>query len=132
MRFTSMEPVTLLAIAVIVSAGAGFGAGWGLKPHADTEEILHAHSQSLDAVLDGQTEMLTEITRPVVIDAGIRDKLSDIPPACGASGDPMSVACMVQACWAYGQSAAQRPECSDLQDELVRLCKEQCAEEVAP
>ncbi len=123
-----MTPTVILALAVILSAGAGFGAGWGLKPDAETEEILAAHSQSLDAVLDGQTEMLTEINRPVVLDAGIRDRLSGTPPACGDA--PRSMECILLSCWAAGQSTANRPECDDIKDEIIRRSKVSCPEVV--
>lgn len=119
-----MDPLT--AIVLLAVASAGFGAGWGLKPRADTEEVLQAHSQSLDAVLDGQTELLTEINRPVVVDASIRDKLSDTPPACLESSRSME--CLLLSCWAAGQSTANRPECDDLKDEVIRLSQQHCAD----
>ena len=115
-----MEPLT--AIVLLVVAGAGFGAGWAVKPGADTEEILHAQSQSLDAVLDGQTELLTELHRPVVIDAELRSQLADVPVQCrtDAGGDPMSVPCQWATCLQYGQSSAQRPECREVEALMVQ------------
>ena len=118
-----MEPVTLTVIAVVVSVGAGFGAGWGLKPDASVE-ALKVQAQSIDALLDGQTEILTEAQKPVVIDAEIRDKLAETPPAC--IKDPLGLSCQLQACWQYGQSAAQRPECSKIQDAYI--AKQACPE----
>ena len=115
-----MDPVTLTVIAVVVSVGAGFGAGWGLKPD-DTTKALEAQAQSIDAMLDGQTEILTEAQKPVVIDAEIKATLAEIPVQCRTKmgGDPMSVQCQWASCLQYGQSAAQRPECSDIKDLLV-------------
>ena len=117
-----MEPLT--AIVLLVVAGAGFGAGWAVKPAPQTDDILHAHSQSLDAVLDGQTEILMEINQPVVIDAGIRDKLSDTPPVC--FDDSKSMECILLSCWAAGQSTANRPECDDIKDEIIRRSQQSC------
>jgi hypothetical protein len=121
-----VDPLT--AIVLLVVAGAGFGAGWGLRPNADTEEILHAHSQSLDAVLDGQTELLTEVNRPVVIDAELRSTLAEVPVQCrtDAGGDPASVQCQWATCLQYGQSNAQRPECRAIEELLVKKLGEGC------
>jgi hypothetical protein len=119
-----VDPLT--AVVLIVVAVSGFGAGWAVKPSPQTDEILHAHSQSLDAVLDGQTEMLTEISRPVVIDASIRAKLSDTPSAC--IDDSKSMECILLSCWAAGQSTANRPECDDLKDEIIRRSQQSCPE----
>lgn len=127
-----MDPVTLTVIAVVVSVGAGFGAGWGLKPDA-TVKVLEAQAQSIDAILDGQTEILVEASKPVVIDAEIKATLAEIPVQCRTKmgGDPMSVQCQWASCLQYGQSAAQRPECSDIKDLLVTeltATKEESAE----
>ena len=111
-----MDPVTLTVIAVVVSVGAGFGAGWGLKPDGSAK-ALEAQAQSIDSILDGQTEILTEASKPIVIDAEIRDKLAETPPAC--IKDPLGLSCQLQACWQYGQSSAQRPECSKIQDAYI-------------
>ena len=54
---------------------------------------------------------------PIVIDAEIRDKLAETPPAC--IKDPLGLSCQLQACWQYGQSSAQRPECSKIQDAYI-------------
>ena len=116
MEASKMDPVTLTVIAVVVSVGAGFGAGWGLKPD-DTAKALEAQAQSIDAILDGQTEILTEASKPIVIDAEIRDKLADTPPAC--IKDPLGLACSLQACWQFGQSSANRPECSKILEAYV-------------
>lgn len=126
---TKMDPVTLTVIAVVVSVGAGFGAGWGLKPD-DTQKALEAQAQNIDAILDGQTEILTEAQKPVVIDAEIKATLAEIPVQCRAKmgGDPMSVQCQWASCLQYGQSAAQRPECSAVRDLLVDTLQGAAAE----
>lgn len=123
-----MEPLT--AVVLLVVALSGFGAGWGLKPGEDTEDILHAHSQSLDAVLDGQTMLLTEATRPVVIDAELKSQLAEVPVQCrnDAGGDPASVQCQWATCLQYGQSSAQRPECRAVEALLVKKLGEGCTE----
>ena len=115
-----MDPVTLTVIGICAGIAAGFGAGWGLKPN-DAEKALQAQAQSIDAILDGQTEILTAATKPVVIDAEIKATLAEIPVQCrkDMGGDPMSVQCQWASCLQYGQSAAQRPECSAVRDLLV-------------
>ena len=120
-----MDPVTLTVIAVVVSVGAGFGAGWGLKPD-DTHKALEAQAQSIDAILDGQTEILIEASKPVVIDAELRSELAEVPVQCRtkAGGDPASVQCQWATCLQFGQSSANRPECSDIRDLLVESLKE--------
>ena len=128
-----MDPVTLTVIAVVVSVGAGFGAGWGLKPDASVK-ALEAQAQSIDAILDGQTEILIEASKPIVIDAELRSELAEVPVQCRikAGGDPSSVQCQWATCLQFGQSSANRPECSDIRDLLVDSLREQpaCGEPV--
>jgi len=38
-------------------------------------------------------------------------------------GDPLSPQCMLQACWQYGQSAAQRPDCDAVEALVVAAQK---------
>ena len=117
-----MDPVTLTVIAVVVSVGAGFGAGWGLKPD-DTTKALEAQAQSIDAILDGQTEILTEAQKPIIIDAELRSELAEVPVQCRikAGGDPSSVQCQWATCLQYGQSSAQRPECSKVTELMLSV-----------
>ena len=123
-----MDPVTLTVIAVVVSVGAGFGAGWGLKPDASVK-ALEVQAQSIDALLDGQTEILTEAQKPVIIDAELRSELAEVPVQCRikAGGDPSSVQCQWATCLQFGQSSANRPECNDIKELLVESLKEQPA-----
>lgn len=114
--------MSLTVVAILAALGAGFGAGWGLKKDRSSD-LLKAQSQSIDVILDRQTEILTAAAEPIVIDAEVRAALADTPPACIRSmgGDPSGPACMMVTCWSYGQSAAQRPECNDLQDEVLKV-----------
>lgn len=116
-----MGPVTWSAIAVILAATAGFGAGWGLRKVPDPADALEAQAQALEAIQAGQTDLAEQLQRPVVIDAEIRSELANVPVQCRreAGGDPMSVACQWATCLQFGQSAAQRPECSAVRDLLI-------------
>ena len=132
-----MDPIIgpiIALIAVIVSTGAGIGAGVGIAggQHAKhTAKALEAHSASIVALQEGQAALLETATRPIVIDAEIRDQLADVPVQCrtAAGGDPMSPECQWATCLQYGQSSAQRPECEDVRDLMVeslrgRACPE--------
>lgn len=125
MGLTDMGPVTWTVIAVVASIGAGFGAGWGLKPDS-AAEALAAQAQSIDTILDGQTEILVEASKPIVIDAELRSELAEVPVQCRvkAGGDPASIQCQWATCLQFGQSSANRPECSDIRDLLVESLKE--------
>ena len=114
---------SLTAIVVLVAAfGAGFGTGWGIKKDRSSELLKH-QAQSIDAILDGQTIMITKMNEPVVIDAEIRSSLAETPPSCLPSlgGNPSTPACLMVTCWSYGQTAAQRPECHDLQEQVMEV-----------
>tara|TARA_R110002073_G_scaffold17505_3_gene65897 strand:+ start:1628 stop:2023 length:396 start_codon:yes stop_codon:yes gene_type:complete len=104
--------VTTVIVVALVSFVGGGAAGIAIKGNND-HKTLQAQAQSIDAILDGQTEILTEATKPVVLDAELRATLADTPPACVSSlgGDPLSPQCMLMACWQYGQSTANRPSC---------------------
>ena len=108
--------VAIVSVSAVLLAGGGFLAGRATAPDGGAE-ALAAQSQSLDTLLDGQTEILTAASRPVVIDAEIRDKLADTPPA--GIAEPLGLACSLQACWQYGQSAANRPECGLIRDAYI-------------
>jgi hypothetical protein len=112
--------VAIVSVAAVLLAGGGFLAGRGTAPD-DVEQVaglVEAQSTQIDILGDQMAEVAATAGRPVVIDAEIRDKLSDTPPAC--IEDPLSLGCHVQACWQYGQSAAQRPQCQPFEAELVR------------
>ena len=67
--------------------------------------------------------MLEQATRPIVIDAEIRDDLAQVPIQCRkeSGGDPMSPLCAWATCLQYGQSTAQRPECEDVRDAMLEV-----------
>ena len=121
-----MDPITgiIVGLAVLASLGAGFGVGRATAP-GDAEEL--AEVRGLVEAQGASLERVAETAgRPVVIDAEIRDKLAETPPACIA--EPLGLACQVQACWQYGQSAAQRPHCQPFEAELVRQAAQGCPE----
>tara|TARA_B100000424_G_C22515996_1_gene296797 strand:+ start:90 stop:476 length:387 start_codon:yes stop_codon:yes gene_type:complete len=115
-----MDPITWVVVAVLVGTGAGFGAGWGLRGDRDNK-ALEIHAQSLDHLLDGQTELLTAASQPVILDASIREDLAKTPPQCrrDLGGDPMTPACAWATCIQYGQSSAQRPECREVEAAML-------------
>jgi hypothetical protein len=121
-----MDPLTWTAIAVLVSAVAGFGAGWGLKPDVSVEAI-EAQVEALNALTEGQGALLEVASRPVIIDAELRSTLAEVPVQCrtDAGGDPMSVQCQWATCLQYGQTSAQRPECSDVRTLLIQTLTEE-------
>lgn len=114
--------MTWIVVGLVASLGAGFGLGWGLKKDSGPD-LLKAQAESIDTILDQQTEIITKLNEPVVIDAEIRATLAKTPPACVPSlgGDPSGPACLMVTCWSYGQTAAQRPECHDLQEQVMEI-----------
>lgn len=102
---------TLLIVAIIAFAGGG-ATGFAVRGSGG-HKLLAAQAQSLDAVLDGQTEILTAAQQPVVLDAALKATLAETPPTCirEMGGDPMSPQCLLTLCWAHGTSSAQRPDC---------------------
>ena len=76
-------------------------------------DVAEAHTEQLRDLQAGQATMVEELSKPVVLDAELRSELGKTPPACIVSlgGDPLSAQCLLQMCWQYGQSSAQRPDC---------------------
>lgn len=119
-----MDPVTAIVVVVVASLGVGFGAGWGLKPDASVK-ALEAQTEAIEALQAGQSQMLENATRPIVIDAELRSTLAEVPVQCrkDAGGDPMGVACQWATCLQFGQSSAQRPECRQVEQLMVDTLK---------
>ena len=115
-----MEPVTAIVIVVVASLAAGFGAGWGLKPDASVK-ALEQQTEAIRALQEGQTALLAEAGKPVVIDAELRSTLAEVPVQCrtDAGGSPTSVECQWATCLQYGQSSANRPECRAVETLMV-------------
>ena len=115
-----MDPITWVVIGMLVAGGAGFGVG-RFSAKDNSADVLKAHSESLDVILDTQTEIITEVSKPMAIDASLRAELAGTPVQCikSSGGDPMSVQCQWATCLQYGQTSAQRPECSKLVELLV-------------
>lgn len=123
-----MEPVTLIVIVVLASLGAGFGAGWGLKPDASVK-ALEAQTEAIQSLQEGQTKIIEQASKPVVIDAELRSTLANVPVQCrkDAGGDPNSVQCLWATCLQFGQSSANRPECRQVEQLMVDTLKAQSA-----
>ncbi|MCH9834654.1 hypothetical protein K0U83_03285 [bacterium] len=119
-----MDPVTLTVIAVLASLGVGFGAGWGLKPN-QTQKTLEAQAETIEEIAEGQVAILDAAQKPVVIDAEIKAELAEVPVQCrkALGGSPSSVECQWATCLQYGQSSANRPECSAISSLLVETMK---------
>ena len=120
---------TIVALAVVAALGAGFGAGWGLKPDG-AAKALEAQAETLAALQEGQAKVLEQAGRPLVIDAELRSTLAEVPIQCrkDAGGAPTSVECQWATCLQYGQSSAQRPECRAVEQLMIdglkgELCK---------
>lgn len=116
-----MDPVTLVAVAIVASLAAGFGAGWGLKPDG-TAEALEAQAVALADLQAGQVQLVEASARPVVLDAELRSELAQVPVQCrkDAGGDPRSAECAWATCLQFGQSSAQRPECRAVEALMVQ------------
>lgn len=100
-------------VIVLLAFAGGAGVGLSIRPKDNSHKTLEAQAQSLDAILDGQTEILTAAQKPVVLDAELKATLAETPPTCirEMGGDPMSAQCLLTLCWAHGTSSAQRPDC---------------------
>lgn len=125
-----MDPIIIPATIIILAClGAGFGAGWGLKPDA-TSEALKAHTEALATLTEQQKLMVEQASKPVVIDAETRAALARVPVQCiqTVGGDPNSVQCLWATCIQYGQSSAQRPECRAIEELMITTLKAQQAE----
>ena len=120
-----MEPISIVVLIVIIaSLGTGFGAGWGLKPDASVK-ALEAQAEAIEALQEGQSKILENATRPIVIDAELKATLAEVPVQCRVDlkGDPNSVQCQWATCLQFGQSSAQRPECRQIEQLMVDTLK---------
>jgi hypothetical protein len=101
--------ITLVALSALGVGGLGFVAGRATAP-GDAEELAEVRG-----LVEAQGATLAELaeaaSRPVVIDAEIRETLAETPPQCRSGQDPAGLACAWATCLQYGQSSAQRPEC---------------------
>jgi len=123
-----MDPVTAVVLAVVAALAAGFGAGWGLKPDASVK-ALEAQTEAIEALQEGQSKMLENASKPIVIDAELKATLAEVPVQCrkDLGGDPTSVQCQWATCLQFGQSSAQRPECRAVETLMVDTLKAQTA-----
>ena len=120
------DPVTWgIIIAVVVSAGAGFGAGWGLKPDASVAAI-EAQTESIQALIEGNQALVSEVQAVAKTEAerekALTEALTGVPVNCLKSegGDPMSLNCSWALCTRTGESDKQRCETSKLTDALIK------------
>jgi hypothetical protein len=112
-------------VGVLITAGVLLFVGGGAAGFAlgrdRTGEVIEAQTELIGEIQDGQRALVEAAGRPVVIDAEVRASLAEVPPACISKlgGDPMSAQCALMACWAFGQSAAQRPDCDAVEALVV-------------
>ena len=114
-----------MLVAIIVGGALLFGGGiaTGVAINKEkTHKVIEEQTLMIGAIQDGQRELLEAASKPVVLDAELKASLAQIPVQCieSAGGDAMSVQCAWASCAAYGQSSANRPECSKLTELLVR------------
>lgn len=116
--------IAALVVGGVLLFGGGIATGVALN-RDKTHKILEEQTQLIGAIQDGQRELVEVAGRPVVIDAEVRATLASVPPACveELGGDPLSPACLLMACWQYGQSAAQRPDCDAVEALVVESQK---------
>lgn len=119
-----MDPITGIIIALVIGLGAGIGTGVGISGAAHSKaaaRAVEAQADNIEALQEGQAEILENATRPIVIDAELKSQLAEIPVQCltGAGGDPTSAECQWATCLQYGQSSAQRPECSKVTELMI-------------
>ena len=130
-----MDPITWAAIAAIVAAGAGFGAGWGLKPDASAK-ALEAQTASIEAMAEGNKALVNEVQKVALEEAkreaAVAAKLTAVPAPCLAEigGNPMSLQCSWALCIRTGETDKQRCEPSKLTDALIaEYASKSCPEE---
>jgi hypothetical protein len=110
-----MDPITIVVLVAV--AASGFGAGLGVGQGHGAAKVAREQREAIEAVGASVQAVAAEVGRPLVLDAEIRETLARTPVQCrvDAGGDPMSAACLLASCWAYGQSSAQRPECREVE-----------------
>jgi len=114
--------IAALIVGGVLLFGGGLATGVALN-RKSTEKVIAEQTLMIGAIQDGQRELIEAAGKPVVIDAEVRAQLSDVPPACvvDLGGSPRSAECLLLSCYAFGQSSANRPECSP----LLKLVMEQ-------
>ena len=130
-----MDPVTWTVIGVLAALGAGFGAGWGLKPDG-AAKALEQQAVALEAVQEGNRELVAEVQAVALQEAErelqVSTALTAMPPQCIPSlgGDPMGVECAWAWCVRTGETNAQRCEQGRLMDQLGQTfeAREACPE----
>lgn len=125
---------TLLAITILATLGAGFGAGWAVKPDASVK-ALEQNNQTIEKLSQGNRQLVAEVQRVALEEAAretlIADKLTETPPQCltELGGDPMSPQCAWAWCVRDGESNAQRCQEAGLQALLVARWQKGCTDE---
>jgi type II secretory pathway pseudopilin PulG len=128
-----MGPVAWTVVGVLAALASGGTCGWLARGARADKDLTALQAQHAAADAERRAEaqqallaMAEQLGKPVTLDAETRAALARTPPAClpATGGDPDSPACVMLSCWSYGQSAAQRPECSELQREALAVLAE--------
>lgn len=125
-----MGPVSWTVIGIIAALGAGFGAGWGLKPDSSVEALAE-QTKAIEALSAGNTELVERVNAVALEEAQkealIADKLTDIPPQCikELGGDPMSALCAWAWCVRTGETDKQRCEPAKITDLIIEQYERQ-------
>ena len=113
--------IAVLIVGGVLLFGGGIATGVAVNKQK-THKVIEEQTQLIGTIQDGQRELLEAAAQPVVLDAELRSSLAQVPVQCieAAGGDALSVHCAWATCAAFGQSSANRPECSKLTELLVR------------
>jgi hypothetical protein len=122
----------IVAISGVLLAAGGFVAGRATAPD-DVEQVtglVEAQSTQIDILGDRMAEIQAQASRPLVIDAEIRDTLAQVPPQCRGDAQVDGLACAWATCVQHGASSANRPECSPIRDAYLAsmACPEPAAD----
>ena len=97
------------------------------KARACITGLCQPQAGAIEALQEGQAEILAEVNQPIVIDAELRATLAEVPVQCrkDMGGDPTSVQCQWATCLQFGQSSAQRPECRAVETLMIERLQAQ-------
>ena len=120
----SVRALLPLAGAVLLLTAATQPAAAGLE---EAVKALQAQTAAIEALQVGQTAILAEASKPIVLDAELKATLAEVPVQCRVDlgGDVASVQCQWATCLQFGQSSAQRPECRQIEQLMVDTLKVQ-------
>ena len=125
--------IAALIVGGVLLFGGGLATGVAVNKQK-THKIIEEQTQMIGAIQDGQRDLLEAASKPVVLDAELKANLAQVPVQCieSAGGNALSIQCAWASCAAYGQSSANRPECSKLTELLVKTLEAKVVEPAEP